>query len=89
MANKTTYEELSKFEISNSRDIVISKCSRGGYTIAQKVLIDNDGKPNKIFLKGAIKMEDKNDLLMMRELVDNAINKIDEEEESENIEWDE
>jgi len=38
MRNRLSYRELSKAEVSESRNIVISDCSKGGYTIAQQLV---------------------------------------------------
>lgn len=85
--NKVSYDEVVRVKMSDTRDVVISKCSKGGYTIAQKILIDKDEKPTSIFLKGAIKVNDIDGLKEIKETIDMAIKKL-EGSEDESIEWD-
>ena len=85
--NKVSYDEVARVKMSNTRDVVISKCSKGGYTIAQKILIDKDEKPTSIFLKGAIKVNDIDGLKEIKETIDMAIKKL-KGSEDESIEWD-
>lgn len=85
--NKVSYDEVARVKMSDTRDVVISKCSKGGYTIAQKILIDKDEKPASIFLKGAIKVNDIEGLKDIKETIDMAIKKL-EESSDDKIEWD-
>lgn len=85
--NKVSYEEVARMKMTDTRDVVISECSKGGYTIAQKILIDQDEKPTSIFLKGAIKVNDIDGLREFREMLDMAIEKLEVSEKK--IEWDE
>ena len=62
MEGKVTYEELCSVQISDARHLVISKCSKGGFTIGQKMIIDDGGKQIEMFLKGAIHVNDKESL---------------------------
>lgn len=87
--NKVSYEEVARVKMTESRDVVISKCSRGGYTIAQKVIIDNDEKPVSIFLKGAIKVNDIESLISIKEMLEMSIDKLENESSRKKIEWDE
>ena len=83
---KTTYEELTSAKVSNNRTIVISSCSKGGYTLAQKMrLKDDEGKEMNIFLKGAFTVEDVNGLYELRDAINGAI--AIEEEKTAN-DWD-
>ena len=41
---RTEYNEMSRAEVSNSRNVVISECSRGGFTIAQQLEIQEGSK---------------------------------------------
>lgn len=87
--NKVSYEEVARVKMTGSRDVVLSKCSKGGYTIAQKVLIDNDEKPVSIFLKGAIKVNDIESLISIKEMLEMSIDKLENESGRKKIEWDE
>lgn len=74
MANeKARYDEISKAKISTNRNMIVSRCSKGGYTIAQQ-LIARDGKNEvAVFLKGAIHIEDKEALERVRDAINVAI----------------
>lgn len=85
--NKVSYDEVARVKMTDTRDVVISKCSKGGYTIAQKILIDKDEKPISIFLKGAIKVNDIEGLKDIKETIDMAIKKL-KESSDDKIEWD-
>lgn len=81
-----TYTELAKAKISKNRNVVISACSRGGYTIAQQIRVVEDDKITSIFMKGAITVSDLDLLKGMYDAIGVAI----EAEEAEIAEdWDE
>lgn len=88
LKKKVTYEEITSAAVSSNRTIVISKCSKGGYTMAQKMrLKDDDNREMDIFLKGAFTIGDMNGLYELRDAINAAI---DAEEEEKNQEyWDE
>lgn len=91
MNNQIQYEELAKAPISNSRNIVISKCSKGGYTIAQQLAAEEENsRMIFVFLKGAFHIEDLNALYNLRNMCNVAIEK---EEAARKVEsesgWDE
>jgi uncharacterized protein YabE (DUF348 family) len=79
------YRELSRAKISETKDVVISEClkngERYGYTVAQQVEIEDDGKKMNVFLKGAIRVNDLDYLYNLRDAVLNAIDEIEEEPE--------
>lgn len=89
--NKIEYNELSRANVTDSRNIVISSCSKGGFTIAQQLEAKENDKTTSVFMKGAFHVEDIHGLYNIRDAVNLAI-KISEEEsdENEDIEsWDE
>lgn len=84
---KITYEELCKASVSEARNLVISSCSEGGYTLAQQ-LVTKEGKHEvSVFLKGAIHIKDTDALIMLRDALNVAIKK-GEEIDTESY-WDE
>lgn len=87
---KIEYHELSKAKVSDSRSIVISECSKGGFTIAQQLEAKEAEKTTSVFLKGAFHVEDVHGLYNLRDAVNLAI-KISEEnaEDSTDDSWDE
>ena len=70
---RTEYNEMSRAEVSNSRNVVISECSRGGFTIAQQLEIQEGSKMTTVFLKGAVHVDDVNGLLNLRDAINAAI----------------
>lgn len=60
---KTNYKELARMQMSETRSLVISKNSRGGYTIAQQLEVIDDGARASAFLKGAIHIDDLDELI--------------------------
>lgn len=91
MADKTKYEEISRAKISENRNIVISLCNKGGYTLAQQISGIADGKSTiSVFLKGAIHVKDKDALVAVRDAINIALKQIDQGiVGSEGVEWDE
>lgn len=86
--NKIEYHELSKAKITDSRNIVISSCSKGGFTIAQQLEAKENDKITSVFMKGAFHVEDIHGLYNLRDAVNLAI-KIFEENSEDSDEWDE
>ena len=87
--SKIEYTELSKAKVTESRNIVVSACSKGGFTIAQQLEVKEDGGKNtNVFLKGAFHVEDIHGLYNLRDAVNLAI-KISEENSEDSDEWDE
>jgi hypothetical protein len=80
MNNKIEYNEVSKAKISKSRNVVISSCSKGGYTIAQQLEAQEDGKSTCVFLKGALHIDNYKGLYELRDAINLAI-KIEEEKD--------
>lgn len=85
---KTEYSEISRAKITEARSIVISECSKGGFTIAQRMeMLDDDGKKAQVFLKGASHINDLQGLYNLRDAINLAIKKI-EQGISEADDWD-
>lgn len=86
--SKIEYNEISRAKVTDSRNIVISACSKGGFTIAQQLEAkENDNKVTSVFLKGAFHVDDLHGLYNLRDAVNLAI-KITEENISDEDEWD-
>ena len=86
--SKIEYHELSRAKITDSRNIVISSCSKGGFTIAQQLEAKENNKTTSVFMKGAFHVEDIHGLYNLRDAVNLAI-KISEENSEDSDEWDE
>ena len=76
---KAHYTELSNAEITENRNIVISECSKGGFTIAQQLKADG----TKVFMKGALHIDNLEELYNLRNALNIAIDKVAEKEDKE------
>lgn len=85
---KIEYRELSRAKVTDSRNIVISNCSKGGFTIAQQLEAKENDKTTSVFMKGAFHVEDIHGLYNLRDAVNLAI-KISEENSEDSDAWDE
>lgn len=84
MENKAVYEkahytELSNAEITENRNIVISECSKGGFTVAQQLNADG----TKVFMKGALHIDNLQGLYNLRNALNVVIDKVAEKENKE------
>ena len=86
--NKIEYHELSRAKVTDSRNIVISNCSKGGFTIAQQLEAKENDKTTSVFMKGAFHVEDIHGLYNLRDAVNLAI-KFSEENSEDSDAWDE
>lgn len=85
--NKIEYTEISKAKVSDSRNIVISSCSKGGFTIAQQLEANENGKITTVFMKGAFHVDDIQGLYELRDAINLAI-KLDEDAKNDEGDWD-
>lgn len=85
--SKIEYTEISRAKVTDSRNIVISSCSKGGFTIAQQLEAKENDKITSVFLKGAFHIDDLYGLYNLRDAVNLAI-KITEENVNDEAEWD-
>lgn len=85
--SKVEYNEVSRAKITDSRNIVISACSKGGFTIAQQLEAKENDKTTSVFLKGAFHVDDIHGLYNIRDAINLAI-KITEENISDETDWD-
>ena len=86
--NKIEYNELSKAKVTDSRNIVVSNCSKGGFTIAQQLEAKEDDKITTVFMKGAFHVDDIHGLYNLRDAINLAI-QITEKSEEDESSWDE
>lgn len=85
---KVEYNELTRAKVSESRNIVISTCSKGGFTIAQQLQAIENDKTTTVFMKGAFHVDGIEGLQNLRDALNLAI-KIFEEEDATKEQWDE
>lgn len=84
---KVEYNEISRAKVTDSRNIVISACSKGGFTIAQQLEAKENDKTTSVFLKGAFHVDDLHGLYNIRDAINLAIKVTEENSESE-ADWD-
>ena len=85
--SKVEYTEISRAKVTDSRNVVISSCSKGGFTIAQQLEAKENDKTTSVFLKGAFHVDDIHGLYNIRDAVNLAI-KVTEENISDETDWD-
>ena len=85
--SKVEYNEISRAKVTDSRNIVISACSKGGFTIAQQLEAKENDKTTSVFLKGAFHVDDIHGLYNIRDAINLAI-KVTEENLSDEADWD-
>lgn len=84
---KIDYTELSRAKVTDSRNVVISRCNKGGFTIAQQLEAKENDKTTTVFLKGAFHVDDLHGLYNIRDAINLAI-KVTEESMGEETDWD-
>lgn len=85
------YNEVASAKISDTRNIVISECSKGGFTVAQQLVVEESNSKTNVFMKGAFHVDDINGLYNMRDALNMAIHRLDDTEHSDTMdeeEWD-
>lgn len=90
--NRIEYKELSKAKVSDARNIVISECSKGGFTIAQQLEAKEGDKITTVFMKNAFHVDGIQGLYELRDAVNLAIGMAEgkiSSDESEELDWDE
>lgn len=87
--NDVKYEEISRASVTPTRNIVVSSCSKGGFTIAQQLVAkEHDGKDTVVYLKGAFHVDDVHGLYNLRDAINVAIHRVENEPDSQES-WDE
>jgi len=72
------YTKLSSASIQDNKSLVLSTCSKGGYTLAQQISVpDGKGKRMNMYLKGAIHIENVDGIISLRNALNIAIDKIE------------
>lgn len=74
------YTKLSSAQIEENKKLVISEYSKGGFTLAQQITTKDNGKKLNVYLKGAIRIKDLSGLYNLRDALNVAIGKIEQNE---------
>lgn len=86
---KIKYEEISKASISNAKNLVISYCSKGGFTLAQQMTAKDGNHEVSVFLKGAAHIKDIDALVRVRDAINIAIAEAEKRKNAEDEDiWD-
>lgn len=83
-----SYTELSVAKIQEKRNIVVSSANKGGYTLAQQVVVSEGNRETKMFLKHGFIIEDLQGLYNLRDALNVAIQKEEEKKTLEEDGWD-
>ena len=88
--NKINYTEISSASVTEKRKIVISTCSKGGFTVAQRMDTEEENnKTTSLYLKGAFHINDITGLYNLRDAINLAISKVESGELDSDEYWDE
>lgn len=89
MSKDIMYVELAKAKIQDRRNVTISECSKGGFTIAQQLEVAEGGRTTSVFLKGAFHVATVSGLVNLRDALNVAIeeyqNSITSSQDSSNV----
>ena len=85
------YTELAKAKIQKSRNLVISATSKGGFTIAQQLEVNEGSRVTTVFLgKSGMIVDDLEGLYSVRDALNVAIDKIEKKDfHEDDTDWDE
>lgn len=85
------YTELAKAKIQKSRNLVISATSKGGFTIAQQLEVNEGNRTTTVFLgKSGMIVDDLEGLYSVRDALNVAIDKMENKDvDSDDADWDE
>lgn len=78
---RLNYNELSKRRFKERRNIVISEARNvktndlEGYAVTEQLVTEENGKEVRIFLKGGLGLVDKEGLILLRDCLNEAIEK--------------
>ena len=96
MAAKMKYLELSNAQIADKRRLVISECVKEnqdtneniqcGFTLAQQIEVEEGKRMTRVFLKNGIHVASVDELYNLRDAINDAIDKY-ENEKSDDEEW--
>jgi len=69
------YTEICRAKIAETRNAVISKCSKGGFTLAQQLEVQENKSKTSVFLKGALHIDSLESLCELRNALNVVIKK--------------
>jgi hypothetical protein len=78
------FKELASAEVNVAKELVISERNKGGFTIGQRILVQDGKKKIGMFLKGAIYVKGLDELINVRDALNLAISKAEKQNNVEN-----
>ena len=69
------FNELASAEVNTAKELVISQRNKGGFTIGQRINVQDGKKKLGMFLKGAIYVKSIEELINVRDALNLAISK--------------
>lgn len=80
---KATYNMLGSAQIDENKNLVISECKKNdevvGFTLAQQLVVNEGKKSIGVFLKNTIHIPSISGLYELRDAINTAIDKIENE----------
>ena len=71
----SAFKELASAEVNTAKELVISERNKGGFTIGQRIMVQDGKKKLGMFLKGAIYVKGVDELINVRDALNLAISK--------------
>lgn len=89
---RLTFRELSSKRFKDRRNVVISEAynsetNKVGYSVAEQLVTEEDGKETKVFLKGSLGILDEDGLLALLDCVLEACEAVGLVEPGEELEY--
>jgi hypothetical protein len=79
MMSDNAFKELASAEVNIAKELVISERNKGGFTIGQRIMVQDGKKKLGMFLKGAIYVKGLDELINVRDALNLAINKAEKQ----------
>ena len=70
---KSVYKELAFAPIEGNREIVISEFSDGGFTLAQRINVQEGERQTSVYMKNSIHVPTMEALVNLRDAINTAI----------------
>jgi len=71
--SKGDFREIASAKIQDKRELVLSERSKGGYTLGQRVLVEEGKKITSVYLKNAIHIDTIDGIENLRDALNVAL----------------
>ena len=90
MSEGRQYIKLCTIQVNSNKAFVLSKCSTGGYTLAQKVIVNHeDGTATNFYMKNALHISSLTVLKALKTGLEMVIERLEKEQGIDQEETDE